>query len=623
MYHLNNSDELIIAPITAQRFKFYKLVTFDTESLRYDTDSGEFQNFFNFDAYDGEKHYYTEDLDDVYNIFFNLFEKYNRISFFAHHIIFDFRITHFIKLILNERLFGLNNKLKLLDSVVFLKYMSADRTKIVQYADSMNYFRTKLQNIAKMFNLAKTNNDEYNLSPTEWNKVLQIDGKERVQTDTDILYKALKEFESSPYFDLGITLASTSFNTFRKRYLKYPITFPTKLIDTAINVYHGGIVIPYKLVKNKKLKAYDINSLYPFVMANEPYSIKLNKERTEKKYIYDDIKDKNYNYLLKVKFKANNFKWSPVFSTYDNQLIPFLENEQWLTGNEVLKLYENDYDIDIKEIFEFKNAYLFTDFINTYYDLRINSKTEYEKYFFKIFLNSLYGKFGQHKGFSKLTLINDIENPMIREILQTTDLSKQQINGLIYSIYGDFVSVRKDGCIRYNPLIAGEITANARLVNFEYSKLIGYDNLYYTDTDSFFTNKSLSESNKLGKVKLEKSGSFTIYAPKDYEFFGKCGKSDCPLCFNTIDAKHWTLKGVSDTKSIVDNTYINKIWSGLKYKFNNDIYIQYKKQMLKRENKKLFYDNNIGREWNNINEYDKYHKIKDVSFLNLSDVLFD
>ncbi len=289
MYHLNNSDELIIAPITAQRFKFYKLVTFDTESLRYDTDSGEFQNFFNFDAYDGEKHYYTEDLDDVYNIFFNLFEKYNRISFFAHHIIFDFRITHFIKLILNERLFGLNNKLKLLDSVVFLKYMSADRTKIVQYADSMNYFRTKLQNIAKMFNLAKTNNDEYNLSPTEWNKVLQIDGKERVQTDTDILYKALKEFESSPYFDLGITLASTSFNTFRKRYLKYPITFPTKLIDTAINVYHGGIVIPYKLVKNKKLKAYDINSLYPFVMANEPYSIKLNKERTEKKYIYDDI----------------------------------------------------------------------------------------------------------------------------------------------------------------------------------------------------------------------------------------------------------------------------------------------------------------------------------------------
>ena len=613
--------DLIISPLKSQRFKLHNLVTFDTETLRYDIDNGEFQKFFNFDAYDGKQHYYTEDLDEVYNIIYNIYAEKEKLSFFAHHIIFDLRTIHFIKLILQDKLFGLNNKLRLLDFIVYLKYISKDHSKVLQFSDSMNYFRTKLQNIAKMFDLSKENIEEYKLSASEWNKILNIDGEKRVKTDTEILYKAVKEFELSPHFDIGITLASTSFNTFRKRYLKRNIYLPENLIDTALNVYHGGIVMPYILAKEKKLNSYDINSLYPYVMYSEPYSIEFLRKRTDKKYIIEDIKSKAYNYLILVKYKHTDFQYSPVFKPYDNQLIPFLESEQWVTGNELATLFDNNFTFEIKEILEFKNDYIFKDFVNDYYNMRLQSKSEYEKYFFKIFLNSLYGKFGQHKGYSEIKLIKDIDDLMIQDILLNSKLSKEVINNKVYTIYEDFVSVRTEGNARYNPLIAGEITANARLLNFQYSKLIGFENLYYTDTDSFMTTKTMDTSKELGKLKLEKSGLFNIYAPKDYEFYGLCGKDDCIICHNKENGLHRTVKGVNDTESIIDNTYINKKWSNLKYKQNEDIYINYVKQVLQRNNKKMRYVNNIGYEWENTDVYNKANNISNLSFLNISAVI--
>ena len=39
--------------------------------------------------------------------------------------------------------------------------------------------------------------------------------------------------------------------------------------------------MPYILVRDKKLKGYDINSLYPFVMSKYPYSVKFKKELNE------------------------------------------------------------------------------------------------------------------------------------------------------------------------------------------------------------------------------------------------------------------------------------------------------------------------------------------------------
>lgn len=548
-----------------------------------------------------------------------LFKKYNKVTFISHNMRkFDLRVLHLLPVLFNKQFLGQRMKKAMVDKVFYLKYESKDHYKVIQFIDSLNLFKTKLEDLAEMFGMEKEDIKEYKLSAEEWNKQLLRTGKSRVQKDTEILYRVIEAFLKIKYFNPSLTIASTSFNTFKRDFLKYDITFPKKYLDIAISTYHGGTVMPYQLIENQEATMLDINSLYPTVMKKNPSSIRFRTIREDKKYLFDDIKNNTYNYLALVRYNANEILHSPVYTYYDNQLIPFLSGYQWITGNELLALYENNFTIGIEKILEFENDYIFTDFVDFFYSRRLKAKNDFEKYFYKIILNSLYGKFAQHKGYSEIMKISEIDNPMIKEILEQTEQSKEIINGQVYSIYEDFVSVMKEGKAKYNPLIASEITANARLVNYQYSQMIGWENLFYTDTDSFLTNKHypLLLGNELGQLKEEKKGLFTVNAPKDYQYYGICiNKKDCEICHGKDEGMHYVIKGVNDFSMIEENMYINKRWSGIKYKTNNDIYIEYALQSLKRNNKKMKYDNKIGKEWESIKEYNQYYGINDNSYI--------
>ena len=612
-------------------FNFHKIITFDTEALRFNDDTFnefsllvkelketvedydyedlyEIQKFYNIDFYDGEKHYYSENIDDVIPLLLMFKQKYKKISLFAHNIKYDIRILNLIPYLSANYFLGLPYSLKMMDNVFYTKFVSKNNEYIIQIMDSRNYFKTSLNNIAKMFNMNKTDITEYDLPADEWNKQLQIDGEERVKTDTEILYVALKAFSEMP-FNFGITLASTSLNTFRKNYLKKTIYFPDELMENALLSYRGGLVLPYQLAINEKLYSYDINSLYPKVMRDNPYSVKYNKEITDYRWIYDDIKNNAYNYLVKVRYSGNGY--SPIMDKYDNQLMPFLENELWITGNELLALYENNFNILILEAHTFYNDFIFKEFVDDFYNKRLESKTAYEKEFFKTILNSLYGKFGQHKAHSEFMKIDEIENEMVKYTLMNTHNQHIMIDGTMYNKYGSIITTTKESEIRYNPLIASEVTANARLLNYEYSKIFGFENLFYTDTDSFFVKnrRTILEGNELGKLKVEKEGIFNIYAPKDYSYYGKCNKKDCNICKDG-DGLHFTIKGIRDTLSLYGHSYENKRWSGIKYPLNNNMYIDKRIQYINRVNKKMRYVNGIGYEWRNKEEYNKYAGIR-------------
>ena len=604
-------NDNIIYPNKKNKFSLYKIITFDTEALRYDYDSHtEKQIMFNCDFYDGSKHYYTENLDSVKDMIYELFKKYEKITFFAHNIVYDLRILHLLNYMIEDKFFNLTNNIRLLDSVFFVKFASKNRRFILQFADSQNYFKTKLENLAELLGKEKENVNEYRYPKIVWNDVLQTTGKVRVQTDTELLYEALQKFINNTDFDLAFTLAGSSFKTFKMRYLKDRIYFPKVLIPEAMESYLGGIVLPYKLIRNKQLYYYDINSLYPYVMSKNLYSIRYNKKLSSYKYIYDDIKNKAYNYLVKVNYKISD--WSPIYTNYDNNLIPFLENEKWITGNELLELYNNNASINILEAHEFVNDNLFEEFVKYFYNKRIHTK-DYEKFFYKIFLNSLYGKFGQHKGHSYIIKISDIEDfAEQNEILIAQSQGKERIylNDKMISIYDTFITYLTQGNVKYSPMIASEITANARIVNFRYSQMFNFEHLYYTDTDSFMIDKEYPEleSTELGKLKLEKSGLFTIYAPKDYEYYANCGS--CEKCYYNGKSWHTTLKGVRDKNTINGNSYTNYKWSKLKYSISNDIYIEEEQRKLNRINKKMKYENNIGFEWKNKDEYNMYNEIQ-------------
>ena len=597
---------LLIRP-QAKKFYFYNIITFDTETFRNPIENGEKLTFFNLDFYDGEQHYYSEknNFIDMLRYFKTKYKKYTVI---AHNIGFDFRIVHFINNLMEDEFLNLKCKARLLDSVLYVKFTSNNDNYVIQFLDSKNYFPMSLEKLAKNFNLGKINIEEYDLDYEEWNLQLFKTGKIRVLTDTEILYKAMQSFINMG-FNYGVSLASTSFNTFKKQYLKRIIYLDDEFINLSLDIYHGGIVMPYILSKDKQLYDYDINSLYPYVMKNNLYSVSYKGKENDYRWIYDDIKNKAYNYILKVRYRCT--ERSPIFVKHDNQLMPFLEGEEYITGFEYLRLYENGY-VQILEAYKFYNDDLFSEFIDYFYNKRLLG-TGYEKLFYKLIMNSLYGKFGQHKSKSEFIKINKLE-PYIKDIIDEYHyMDRIEIDGEFYSIYGNFVSKKIDLPVRYNPLIASEITANARMINYDYSKLFGFENVYYTDTDSFFTTstKELLEGNELGKLKIQKKGLFSIYAPKDYEFYGKCDDEDCKICKDGI-ALHRTIKGVKEPYKVIDNEYINKKWSKIKYKENEDVYIESIKTTLQRLNKKMKYIDGIGYEWLNKKEYNKYYGINDT-----------
>jgi hypothetical protein len=597
---------LLIRP-QAKKFYFYNIITFDTETFRNPIENGEKLTFFNLDFYDGEQHYYSEknNFIDMLRYFKTKYKKYTVI---AHNIGFDFRIVHFINNLMEDEFLNLKCKARLLDSVLYVKFTSNNDNYVIQFLDSKNYFPMSLEKLAKNFNLGKINIEEYDLDYEEWNLQLYKTGKIRVMTDTEILYKAMQSFINMG-FNYGVSLASTSFNTFKKQYLKRIIYLDDEFINLSLDIYHGGIVMPYILCKEKQLYDYDINSLYPYVMKNNLYSVSYKGKENDYRWIYDDIKNKAYNYILKVRYRCT--ERSPIFVKHDNQLMPFLEGEEYITGFEYLRLYENGY-VQILEAYKFYNDDLFSEFIDYFYNKRLLG-TGYEKLFYKLIMNSLYGKFGQHKSKSEFIKIDKLE-PYIKDIIDEYHyMDRIEIDGEFYSIYGNFVSKKIDLPVRYNPLIASEITANARMINYDYSKLFGFENVYYTDTDSFFTTstKELLEGSELGKLKIQKKGLFSIYAPKDYEFYGKCDDEDCKICKDGI-ALHRTIKGVKEPYKVIDNEYINKKWSKIKYKENEDVYIESIKTTLQRLNKKMKYIDGIGYEWLNKKEYNKYYGINDT-----------
>lgn len=618
---------LLIRP-QAKKFYFYNIIAFDTETFRNPIENGEKLTFFNLDFYDGEQHYYSEknNFIDMLSYFKTKYKKYTVI---AHNIGFDFRIVHFINNLMEDEFLNLKCKARLLDSVLYVKFTSNNDNYVIQFLDSKNYFPMSLEKLAKNFNLGKINIEEYDLDYEEWNLQLYKTGKIRVMTDTEILYKAMQSFINMG-FNYGVSLASTSFNTFKKQYLKRIIYLDDEFINLSLDIYHGGIVMPYILSREKQLYDYDINSLYPYVMKNYEYSYKLHNKVNDYRYIYDHIKDKSYNYLLNITYKIDNR--SPILDYYNGRLIPFLSNTQWITSQEYVALYDNNASIIINEAWEFYCADLFSSYIVEFYKKRLEAQANNNdalSYFYKILLNSLYGKWAQHKSVSEYFAIDKIEEPL-KTILQLhTDNERLEYDGNIYSIYDGFVTKTKELPIRYNPLIASEITANARIINYLISQQLGWDNLYYTDTDSFFINKrapSILLGNELGKLKIDdkgqKYGNFTIYSPKDYEW-EQNGKKHVVLKgvkFHPIPITNIPKEFINKNEKYLEITdnFVNPLfkkenrvyaiseqWSGIKSRTKiEEVLIEYKEKELKRENYKMRYEEGIGYEWKDKKEYD-------------------
>jgi len=277
-------------------------------------------------------------------------------------------------------------------------------------------------------------------------------------------------------------------------------------LEVLKNSYYGGRVEAFYIgyYQSKNIKYYDVNSLYPYVMKNytypNPFSrVIVGKNENINNGIIDclvDIPVDNYVGLLPVRDKKLLF---PVGSIRGCWAMPELINAV-NNGCKILKIYKS---IEYETVID-----LFSGYINDMYKKRLQAKIPSDNYFYKILMNSLYGKFAQRDIYTRYVHVSENKEPF-KKILYD------------YAVLEDSIPA-----FHNNVVVASYVTSYARYELYNYMKQIidKGGKLLYCDTDSIIYdgNFDLLTSKNLGDMKLEyKIDNITILGNKMYCFQDK------------------------------------------------------------------------------------------------------
>lgn len=298
--------------------------------------------------------------------------------------------------------------------------------------------------------------------------------------------------EQHQKFDVSlcVSLPQMSGKIYRKHYMKAELyeKLPSPVLYASLLSYHGGknsITVPPGVYYCKEL---DIRSAYPEAMRQLP---SFEKGRF---YAWEDSNLKGELPTLHGVYCVSGYvescKWGCIFS-HDFKPLSGEIKEVWVTGYELQEAFDHGH---IKKLTRLV-GYIwepdedappsgFVKFVDDMYYQKDNAKTEGERFFYKLILNSLYGKFIARAH-------NEMEDAVIAG-----------------SMFHPFIAT----------LITGFVRAKIHRLEHQYNSL-------HTATDSIKTTMPFVEKEKgLGSLKLEVEGPCYILRNKLYFHFDQSGK---------------------------------------------------------------------------------------------------
>jgi len=377
--------------------------------------------------------------------------------------------------------------------------------------------------------------------------------------DCFCLYEILVKFNENVFnkFQINIhsslTAPALSMRIFKTHFMPENTIYQLlgKIEKDIRESYTGGAVDVYKPHNKigsyfsktfRKLYYYDVNSLYPTVMAQGEMPIGLPT-------IFEgDIRkiDSNAYGFFYCKITTPAYLEHPILQ----RIIKTSEGTRtiaglgswtgWISSIEMDAVIKLGYTFEIIKGYQFEKGNLFNEYINRMYNLRL----EYPKghpmnLIAKLMMNSLYGKFGMKNELTVVDIfkINDESDKTAFEKL--IDLWGNSIHDWVIS--DNYVIVIRDKTLDIktesepviyhgtdiNIAIASAITSYARgyMSFFKNNSLF---NLYYSDTDSIVIDRPLSDSmvgNALGQLKLEFLIEKAVFlAPKVYALITDSGE---------------------------------------------------------------------------------------------------
>lgn len=476
--------------------------------------------------------------DELMDFIFKYIAVKKAAYIFAHNVGFDLMVTSLPTWFRDK---GIEVKPYIRNGMVFIWSVKTDKGTL-KFINTGNYTPYKLSDIAKDLGMEKLSVD----FDTDDEDELITYCRNDVEIIKQLIVRYIRFLDTNKLGSFKMTLASQALYAYRRR---FNTTLPYTHIDESVldleeKAYKGGRTDCYHIGEFRDEDYYyvDINSMYPYVMTgdNQPKK-RLNTmyapseyrvlEMMEHRYVLAEVTLKTPLPYIATLYNPKEYRItnSTQIPTDGKLIFPTGEFKEYLHYYDLEYAIRHGFIQKIHRAVLYSRGDLFTDYVNFFTEMKINATIEGNKtnrLMAKLFLNSLYGKFGQkYKWFEQLENDND-EIPSFDIVFNAKTKKYHQEFKWFGERWGNFT----DGWVNHSiPVIAGAITARARMLLWEYMELVGFENLYYTDTDSLIVNEegykrlqSYIDPLKLGYLKLEdRSDHLTINGCKDYKFGDK------------------------------------------------------------------------------------------------------
>jgi hypothetical protein len=406
----------------------------------------------------------------------------------------------------------------------FIAIFVKDRYKIV-CLNIQNYFNFPVVAIGESIGLPKL---DINLDHASEGNL-----RKYCKRDVEIIYSAFRSFynfiKDNKLGNIGYTLPSTAYSCYVHSFIPYPIRVHAeeKVLALERSAYFGGRCECYWIgtFNGQRFYKLDVNAMYPFVMRNNEYPVEFKKAGYNVSLgIVKKFSDR-YCYVAEVIVNTK----LPIYALRDNGKVLFTVGtfKTYLTTPSLLYAIEHGHVVRINKLALYKKANVFKEFVDHFYDKRLEYREEGNAafaYVCKIMLNSLYGKFGQKV--SVTVYEGEVENGINeRRLVYHLQEKRSYIHQTFFGLEQIIILKEEEG-MNSVPSLCAHVTDYARLYLWQLIEKAGIKNCYYCDTDSLIVNekgfKALSSytgKDELGKLRIEDvTDSMVIRGCKNYIF---------------------------------------------------------------------------------------------------------
>jgi small nuclear ribonucleoprotein (snRNP)-like protein len=467
-----------------------------------------------------------------------------------------------IKVKLN--MYGYKNKTIIFkDSYLLIPASLRELCKTFKLTESKGIFPFKFNNIYYKGSLPKFEHftnitlEEYTLIKNQCNTIWNFkeEAIKYCKLDCETLHKILTKFNELIYnkwkinIHKTLTLPSLAMKIYKSHYMPKDTLYQLhSLVEKNIRKSYTGGAVDVYIPHNRKttflennpefitLYYYDVNSLYPSVMANN--TMPVGKPVIFEGYIRE-VEPNAYGFFY-CKITSPEYLEHPILqrrikTSEGLRTIAGLGSwEGWIYSEEMDNAIKYGYQFEIIKGYQFEKGDIFSGYVNKLYSLRLQyEKAHAMNLIAKLLMNSLYGKFGMRMETTTVDIFDVSDDLGVFKFNQAVDMYGETILDYI-KFDGTYVIVRSSYLdLKYdkdenmfhgmdvNIAIASAVTGAARIYMsaFKNNPLF---KLYYSDTDSIVIDKPLPVElvgSDLGQMKLEHTIERAVFlAPKVYSF---------------------------------------------------------------------------------------------------------